>query len=339
MADATESLYALILAGGASSRFWPLSGDEHPKYLLRVGDDSLLELAWRRARACTEAERILVVTSGAQSHAVRETLHELPARNLCVEPARRDTAAAIALGCKNVAARDAGADLLVLPADTLLEPTDALARGVSAARNAPGARDAIHVFGVKPGRPEGAFGHIQPAAEIAPGVFGVAKFIEKPGLERAREYNAAGWLWNAGCFLFSLAAFDRELRQHLPGHSTRLRPVTPEAVSEADYEGLEAVSIDYGLIEKVANLRVIRLDAAFDDVGTWDALADRLPQGQGEAISVSGSGNLAVGDALVAVVGVSNLLVVAHGGRVLVLQRGHGQQVKEAARRAEAQRE
>lgn len=330
-------LYAIIMAGGASSRFWPLSGDAHPKYLLKPdGDHTLIESAWQRARQCTEASRILVVTGGAQAHLIREALPDLDASNLCVEPARRDTAAAIALGCKRVHALDPDADVLVLPADTLLEPAEALKDGVSAAREQADYRETIHVFGVTPARPEGGFGYILPGVSIADGVLNVKGFVEKPGAEQAADFAGKGYLWNIGCFLFSLATFDRELHNHLPQHSSRLRLATPEQPTEADYEKLNAISIDFGLIEKVDNLRVVKLDAEFDDIGTWDALLARLEQSgrtAQQAIGVSGQNNHAAGEATtVAVVGESNLLVVVSDGKVLVLKKGHGQDVKKIQR-------
>ncbi|MBZ0137808.1 MAG: NTP transferase domain-containing protein [Planctomycetes bacterium] len=334
-------LYVIILAGGASSRFWPLSGDAHPKYLLKPdGDHTLIESAWQRACLCTDPSRVIVVTGGAQAHLIREALPDLDASNLCVEPARRDTAAAIALGCKRVHALDAHADVLVLPADTLLEPAESLHDGVKLARSQPDYRDAIHVFGVNPARAEGGFGYIEPGEQLAEGVISVQGFTEKPGSVQAAKFAEMGYLWNIGCFLFSLQTFDRELHKHLPQHSSRLRPVTPDQPTEAEYEQLDAVSIDFGLIEKVDNLRAIKLDAAFDDIGTWDALIARLeksgrtPQ---EAISISGQGNCAAGEATaVAVVGESNLLVVVSEGKVLVLKRGHGQDVKGVASRQDA---
>jgi mannose-1-phosphate guanylyltransferase len=327
------NLYAIILAGGASSRFWPLSGDAHPKYLLKPdGDSTLLELAWRRARQCTEAARILVVTSGAQAHLVREALPELEAANLCVEPARRDTAAAVTLGCKRVHALDPQADVLVLPADTLLEPAEALSNGVQAARAQDGFREAIHVFGVKPAWAHPGFGYIQPAELLGDGVHKVRGFKEKPGEAQAAAMIEQGCLWNIGCFLFALPAYERELHQHLPQHSSRLKPAEARDVSEQDYAGLQSISIDFGLIEKAGNLRVAALQAEFDDVGTWDALLERLEKSgrtPEQAISVAGESNYAAGEAAqVAVVGESNLLVVISEGKVLVLKRGHGQDVK-----------
>lgn len=328
------SLFAIILAGGASSRFWPLSGDEHPKYLLRPdGKRTLIELAFERALACTDASRILVITSSAQAAGVRQALPGLPAENVCVEPARRDTAAAIGLGCKAVAARESGADVLVLPADTLIEPGSAFAAAVAAARAAPGAGDAIHVFGVRPAEPQGGYGYIERGEAMGGGVFAVKRFVEKPG-EGARDLIARGFLWNVGCFLFRLAAFDREMASHLPAHSQRLHPAQPGSVSAEDYRGLPSISIDYGLIEKARNLRVAVVDATFDDIGTWDALLRAGAAGQGRMIS-TGNGNVAIAPGrTVAIVDADDLLVVADGDRILVMRKGAGQQVKQVARQA-----
>jgi len=325
------SLYALILAGGASSRFWPLSGDDHPKYLLRPdGARSLIELAFERALACTgAASRVLVVTSQAQAAGLIAALPALPPENLCVEPARRDTAAAITLGCKSVAGRATGADLLVLPADTLIEPANALADAVRAARAAPGYEGAIHVFGVRPGHAEGGYGYIEPGDKVGDNVFAARSFVEKPG-ERAADLVARGFLWNAGCFLFRLETFERELSNHLPTHSARLRPAAPGAVTPEDYNGLQSISIDYGVIEKVRNLRVATVEATFDDIGTWDAL---LRHGAGQAVIGTGAGNVAIAPGrTVAVVGADDLLVVAEGDRILVMRKGAGQQVKKIAK-------
>lgn len=331
------ALHALILAGGASSRFWPLSGDEHPKYLLKPdGKNTLLELAFQRALACAPAANIVVVTAKAQADLVRKTLPALPPANLCVEPVRRDTAAAITLGCKAVAARDATADVLVLPADTLIEPPGALARAVDAARAQPGYESAIHVFGAKPSRVEGAFGYIEVGKAVGPGVFAVTSFVEKPG-ERAAEMVKRGLLWNAGCFLFRIETFRREMATHLPGLSDRLKPASPGTVAEEDYNSLQSISIDYGLIEKARNLRVALLDAEFDDIGTWDALLRRMPAGG--VVSIGGANNASHAPGrTVAVVGESDLLVVAQGDKILVLKRGHGQQVKQAAQSLEPKR-
>jgi mannose-1-phosphate guanylyltransferase len=332
-----NALFALILAGGASSRFWPLSGDENPKYLLRIGEQTLLELAWHRALACTDASRIFLITGGAQAHLFPEALPALHTPNLIVEPARRDTAAAIALGVRRISAIDPHAWILVLPADQLIEPVDALAAGIRRAQATDGAADAIHIFGVEPTRAEPGFGYIQPGDELAPGIGPVKGFREKPGRSAAEQFVRDGWLWNAGCFLFNAGAFERELKQHLPGHSSRLNRAVADP-GEREYAELDSISIDYGLIEKASNLRVISLAAEFDDIGTWDALLRRMPQGAAEAISVGGGANRAIG-AQVAVVGESNLLVVVNGNRVLVLKQGHGHDVKKVggpARESEA---
>jgi len=333
------SLYALILAGGASSRFWPLSGDAHPKYLLRPDcGPTLLELAYARALACAGAGNVMVVTARAQADAVRRTLPQLPQANLCIEPARRDTAAAIALGCKAVTGRDFEADVLVLPADTLIEPPEALAGAVNAVRSLADYAAAIHVFGVKPARPEGAFGYIELGGQVGTGVHAVASFVEKPG-ERAAELIKRGLLWNAGCFFFRLDTFQREMAAHLPGLSDRLRPSVPGSVAEEDYNDLQSISIDYGLIEKARNLRVALLDAAFDDIGSWDALLRRGAIKEGTLVSAGGQGNAVLAPGCtVAVVGESDLLVVAQGDSILVLKRGHGQKVKQAAQTLEPKR-
>lgn len=332
-------LYAIILAGGASSRFWPLSGDEHPKYLLKPdGDHSLLQLAYTRALACTEAPRVLIVTNATQSRRIAAALADLPKENLLVEPARRDTAAAITLGVREIERRARDAHVLVLPSDQIIEPDAALAEGVKLARARADFGEFIHVFAIKPRRAEGGFGYIETGDEITPQLSAVRSFREKPGEEAARKLieNKRNF-WNAGCFLFALPTFDRELNKHMPSHSSRLRPAGDGMIDPAMYEQLEPISIDFGMLERCQALRAILLDAEFDDIGTWDALLARLEKAgkpPRAALSVGGSRNNVVADGgeLVGVAGDSDLLVVVNGKRVLVLKKGAGQSVKEIAR-------
>ncbi|MCC6573094.1 MAG: mannose-1-phosphate guanylyltransferase [Planctomycetes bacterium] len=332
------NLYAVILAGGASSRFWPLSGDEHPKYLLKPdGKRTLLEHAFERAKACTSPDRILVVTNPAQVRRVAETLPDLLAENLCIEPARRDTAAAIALSCRVLASRDPNAQVLVLPADQIIEPVSALAEAVRKAREQKDFGEYLHVFGIKPRRAEAGYGYIKADQCFSPGLCRVVGFREKPDAATAQRYASDGLhYWNAGCLLFAISAFERELASHMPSHSRRLHPAEGE-VDQAAYKDLEAVSIDYGVLEKTKALRMIQLEAEFDDIGTWDALLARLEKlgvPPRAAFSVAGgSGNLVIGGGeLVGVAGLSDVLVVIEGKKVLVLKRGSGQAVKEIAR-------
>ncbi|MEE9312966.1 MAG: sugar phosphate nucleotidyltransferase [Planctomycetota bacterium] len=324
------STYAIIMAGGASSRFWPRIGDEFPKYLLKPdGVKSLLQLAFTRAADCCDAANILVVTGAAQAEIIRSELPDLPANNLTIEPDRRDTAAAIVLGCKEIHKRDADANVVVLPADTLLTPPEVFATSVKQAINTDGFESHIHVLGAKPTRAEAGFGYIEAGEIISGNVHNVASFKEKPGPELAAEYVEKGYLWNIGSFLFSLPHFLNELSEHLPQHSSRLKPACAET---ADYAAVEPISIDFGIIERTSKLRVIKLDAAFDDIGNWDALLQHAPPTT-QAVSIKGGNNTVLADGLdVAVVGESDLLIVREGNRLLIMKKGHGQNVKQAER-------
>jgi mannose-1-phosphate guanylyltransferase len=204
---------------------------------------------------------------------------------------------------------------------------------VTAARNTPGAGEAIHVFGVAPTEPNGGFGYIERGDSLGDGVFVVRRFVEKPG-DNAPDLIVRGFLWNTGCFLFRLETMAREMASHLPAHSNRLRPAHGGTVTPEDYRDLPAISIDYGVIEKARNLRVVVMQARFDDIGTWDALLRAGAAVQGHLISI-GNGNVAIAPGrTVAVVGADDLLVVAEGNRILVMRKGAGQQVKQVAQKA-----
>ncbi len=307
---------SLILAGGASSRLWPLDGDRQPKFLLPVDGRTLLDHAAARAREVSDD--LFIVTGEAQADLVRAAYPDLPNNRIIVEPARRDTAAAVVTGARAIEAVDPNSGVLVMPADVLITPTDALAKGVETAAQQGDWRDWIHVFAVEPARAEGGFGYIETVTDEA--VSDVAQFHEKPGTDKAQEYVERGFLWNVGCFYFALAAFFEQAERHLPTHSTRLRALA----NVEDYSSVESISIDFGLIEKADNLRSVRLGARFDDLGTWNAL-DRA--GLLDAMN----GQTFAGETLTVMRG-ENTLALALGGRELRLTRREGGWVEESRR-------
>lgn len=335
--------FALILAGGGGTRLWPASRRARPKQLLTLGGtESLLSGSFRRAQAVFGADRTLVVTAADQADAIRAALPDLPAENVIAEPTARNTAAAVGLGAAAVARR-AGDDavLAVLPSDAYIGDEAAFARvlGTACAE----ARRTIVTVGITPTHAETGFGYLQRGPEVRPGVYEVARFVEKPTLARAREYLADGsYDWNSGMFFFTAGRMLAEARRHLPALGAALDEMRaaadfPAAVARL-YPDVPATSIDYGIMEKAQGIHVVPGAFGWNDVGSWAALGSiRTPDAGGNVVAgdttvASSRSSIVVsepGAPHVGVVGIDNLVVVATKDAVLVVPKDKAQDVKE----------
>ena len=343
--------FALILAGGGGTRLWPSSRRTRPKQLLSLGGgESLLRGSFRRASALFGLERTLIVTAADQAEAIRAELPELPAANVIAEPAARNTAAAVGLGAAAVARR-AGQDavLAVLPSDAFIGDDAGFAAVVATA--VAEARGTIVTIGIKPTTPETGFGYLHLGTQRGPNIYDVGAFVEKPNLEKARQYLAAGtYLWNSGMFFFTAGRMLAEARRHMPALGEALADFVAapdfDAAVQSRYPGVPATSIDYGIMEKTEGIRVVPGDFAWNDVGSWAALgairaAD--PAGNvisGQAVVADSAGNIVVsepGAPLVAMVGIEDMVVVATKDAVLVVKKKDAQDVKKIVEALKAQ--
>jgi mannose-1-phosphate guanylyltransferase len=284
-----SSTYALILAGGSGTRFWPLSRNARPKQLLNLfGDSTLLEQTIARLDGLVPVENILILTNAQQEAAVREVAPMLPPENIFAEPAKRDTAPAVALGIGLVAARNPDAVMMVLPADQLIADIAAFQSVMRDALATAEKSDGLVTIGIKPTWPCPSYGYIErgPRASI-PGLHceqmpaEVMRFREKPSTELAEQFLAqGGFCWNAGMFVWSVSTVIRELSNHQPELASFIselrRSPNPAATVAAQFPKLTPISIDYGLMEKAR--RVLNIEATFDwdDVGSWLSVANYL---------------------------------------------------------------
>lgn len=346
-------LYAVIMAGGAGTRFWPVSRSATPKQLTRiVGDATMIQATVARLQPLVPAERVLVVTTASLAEETRRQLPMLRPEHIIAEPAGRDTAACVCLAALVVERLSAGAVMALLPADHVIETAtdfqEALAVGAEEA-----AGGAIVTFGIQPRFPATGYGYIQLASRLRE-AGGVAidraqRFVEKPDSATAQRYFGAGtYRWNAGIFCWRSDVVLRELERHCPWLTEALGPVgrswgTPAFASTlaAAYGPLRRISIDYALMEKVDDIRVITGRFRWDDVGSWDSLYDHLPHDgdgvaiRGEVVAIGCKDCLVVAEPgqTVAVVGAQGLTVVATRDAVLVAPKGEGQQVKAVVER------
>jgi len=341
-------LHAVIMAGGAGTRFWPLSRRSRPKQLLPLlGGRSLLAATVDRLRPLVPAQRIVVVTGAEVAGAVRAELPELPAENVLVEPEGRDTAACIGWVAWRLAERHPEAVMLVVPADHVIPDGDAFRRAMADAAATAHAGGGLVTIGIRPTRAETGFGYLElgapPATIGAHAVYPVARFVEKPARERAEEMLAAGtYRWNGGLFAWRVAAIRDAIRAHLPQLADGLDAMMGDAavLGEAEavarhYSTLARTSIDFGVMEKARDVSAVAVDFAWSDVGSWVGLAEVLDPAGGEVrlgdtVGVDSEGTVLVSDGpLVAAVGVRDLVVVATRDAVLVVPKDQSQRVKE----------
>jgi mannose-1-phosphate guanylyltransferase len=342
----SPSVHAVIMAGGSGTRFWPLSRADRPKQFLPLvtGRPLIAETADRLAGLVTPAET-LVVCGQRHVKAVRKALPKLPRRNVLVEPEARNTAPAIALAALHVAHLDPDAVLVVLPSDQHVGNPKAFRAALVEAVRVAGS-GAIVTLGIRPTRPETGYGYVRLGAPTTGSARAVAAFVEKPDADTARRYLDSGeYLWNAGIFVFTARAMLQALVTHLPGARGPLQRLgeawgtrRAKAALKANFKKLPATSIDYGVAEKATNIQVVPCDCGWSDVGSFDALSEVRPTDASGNV-ILGAGAVALncrnsvvvaGERPLAVVGMSDVVVVDAGDAVLVVPRSHSQDVRQA---------
>ncbi len=346
----TPAPYVLILAGGSGERFWPLSRRARPKQLLRlVGEKTLLEDTVDRLAGLAAPEHILILTNQDQEAAVRALLPRLPAENIVAEPAKRDTAAAIALAVGWIARRDPGATMIVLPADHVIRDAAAFRRDLLAAARAAGETRALVTIGLKPTWACPGYGYIELGGAVAtknappgdPTFYHVERFREKPAPELAEVFLQKGnYRWNAGMFIWSVPAILSEFSRQMPELADFISQVKNAAdfsvVLAARFPTLPKISIDYAVMEKAG--RVFCLEAGFDwdDVGTWPAVANYLATDEHANAAncaptlLDARNNIVFSDVgkNISLLGVSDLIVVQTADATLVCHRQEAEKIK-----------
>ena len=346
-------LHAVIMAGGSGTRFWPASRRDRPKQLLDlVSGAPLLRLTYERLVGLVPPERVWVVTNQTTAIACRKVLPEVPDGNILAEPVGRNTAACVGLAAHAVGAGDDDAVCLVLPADHLIGDEELFRSAMSAGAKAVARDGGLLTFGIQPDRPETGYGYLE-IGDVGTriGRWPIRRleaFVEKPDLERAQEYLENGrYLWNAGIFAWRARDLLAEMERQLPDLAAGLSRIG-KALSGPDaaavlaevYPSLLSTSVDFGIMEGAERCWVVPVDFPWSDVGSWQAVADKLPtddQGnatRGRTAAVDAAGNVLVTTGpVVAVAGVNNLVVVATSDAVLVVPKDQAQRVKDVVDR------
>lgn len=332
--DAMEGAWAVILAGGVGSRFWPMSTPTRPKQLLALVDEHpLLANTLARLTPLVTAARTLVLTNATLRDAVCALAPELPAENVIAEPAPAGTCAALAWAAREVASRGArDAVMLCVHADWAVADPDAFRGALRRAAHAAVAHASLVTVGIVPTRDDPGFGYIQPGAPLDGVIAGapndaqvrqVARFVEKPTRERAAQMRADGYLWNSGIFVWRAGDFLDEVDALAPEVGPALR--TADGDIARFFADVTPVAVDVAVMERSHRVLVLPGDFGWDDVGTWGALgrvrrrdaADNAASGAVFALDARRNVVHADGNAVV-LYGVEDLVVVTRPGLTLV---------------------
>ncbi|MBV9672509.1 MAG: mannose-1-phosphate guanylyltransferase, partial [Verrucomicrobia bacterium] len=278
----SNSFYALVLAGGSGERFWPLSRKAAPKQLLRLfGSQTLLEDTVKRLEGLIDPENIIVLTNQEQEMQVREALPSHPEKNVLAEPAKRDTAAAIALGVGMIATRAQTATMAVLPADHRIADHRSFQADLRSAAQAAEKTGDLITIGITPSWACPGFGYIERGKQQSDGLYEVLRFREKPDPELAETFVRSGnFYWNAGMFIWSVNSILTEFNRHAPDLAEfvsefRRTPDRKRILADR-FPQLRKASIDYAIMEKASRVLVKPATFDWDDVGSWSALAKYL---------------------------------------------------------------
>jgi mannose-1-phosphate guanylyltransferase len=327
--------WAVVLAGGSGTRFWPLSTPENPKQLLPLaGSTSTAEESIDRLTGLIPRERILVVTGAALAARVRDRL-KIPAANILIEPRAASTAPALIWATMEAQRRDPEAEVLSLHADWAIGDAAAFRRTADAALTTAHRYERLVTVGVVPSRPETGYGYIVPGPPLGDGARMVARFSEKPDAATALDLMAAGALWNSGLFAWTAERLLTEVERHTPEVAPHL-PALRAGDVDRFFREVTPISIDVGLLERSASVAVVSGAFAWDDIGTWQALTRVRPKDPG--------GNVVVGNAFlhesedcivwsdrdtVILFGVQDLIVVHANGRILVMPSERAASIKQ----------
>jgi len=345
-----DRIVCAIMAGGSGTRFWPLSRKDEPKQLLAFfGDQTLLRTTVDRIAPLCPPERRLCITAAHLKDAVQAVLPEFGPGHVIGEPAPRNTAPCMAVAALVAEQLHPDAILVLLPADHFVADAPAFRQALlRAAQEAD--RGAIVTLGITPTQPETGYGYIEIAQDPAAGESdlgssSVVRFVEKPDLATAVRYLHEGrHLWNAGVFVLRADVALRALDDHMPAIGQALAELRGHRHSHVDeafaailavaFGQCPSVSIDYGVMEHEANLRVVRLDAGWSDVGTWHSVLGLRPAGEanfvhGPVLALDCHHSVLISKGpYVAAVGLRDMAVVVTDKATLVLPLDRSQDVR-----------
>jgi len=338
-------VFAVIMAGGVGSRFWPRSREKSPKQLLKIfGDRTMIQNTVDRLDGFVELKNIFVVTNKMQKEEIIKQLPEIPTENIIEEPFGRNTAAAIGLASVLIRKIDRDAVLVVLPADHIIREKEIFQAALQSAALYADKEKGLVTIGIPPSRPETGYGYIQiDETESEENIFKVLTFAEKPNYDTAVNFVASGdFLWNSGMFVWRADTILSEISLHMPELSKSLENIaSAEGTSSFEktlldeYGQLRSVSIDYGIMEKSHKVFLTKGKFTWSDVGSWEEVHQLSHKDKNENSLV---GNVYTDktvdsyiyspDKFTAVIGLDNVIIINTDDALLVCKRDQAQEVK-----------
>ena len=335
-------IYAVILAGGSGTRFWPLSRKKKPKQFLHIaGEQTLLQQTIARICPQVLSDNIYIVTNAVYQTQVQKQCasFRVPKKNILLEPQGKNTAPAICWAASHIYKQDEKAVMLVLPSDHLILHPKAflkqIKKGVDLAQN-----KHLVTLGIVPTRAETGYGYVkvQPTGRGQQKIYKVTQFTEKPDRKKAEQFlRSMKYLWNSGMFIWRCDVVLEEFKQHLPSVYRNLNEKTSQAAIKKIWHKLPGISVDYGILEKAKDVVTVPAgDIGWSDLGSWESLVDVAKKGQ--------DGNILKGDflqkecrnifvhsdkRLVAAIGLEDVVVVDTEDALLVCRKDCSQQVKD----------
>lgn len=345
-----KNYYAVIMAGGVGSRFYPMSTRTRPKQfidVLRTGE-TLIQQTFRRLSDVVPSENIFVVTNVIYHDTVLEQLPGIGQDRVLCEPLMRNTAPCIAYAAYKIRSRNPQAQMVVAPSDHYITNDRAFSHDVKTLLEKSAENDCLYTLGIRPTRPDTGYGYIQYEAEedaARPDVlFKVKTFTEKPSLEIAKAFLESGdFLWNSGIFVWSVASIVEAFRTFLPemhiafgdmndAYYTELEPVMLNEV----YAACQKESIDFGIMEKASNVYVLPATFGWSDLGTWRSLYDKIVKDENANAIVEGDihtydsrGNILCSDGRMLIKGLENYIVASVDGVVVICPKDDEQSIKQ----------
>lgn len=339
------------MAGGIGSRFWPMSTSEYPKQFIDVMGvgKSLIQLTVERFKGICPKENFWVVTSERYVDIVKEQLPQIPAQHILAEPEARNTAPCIAYACWKIRKEFPQANIVVTPSDALVIDTAEFARCIAVALEKTANSQAIVTLGMMPTRPETGYGYIAAQGEAdAKGICKVEAFKEKPDVETAKGYLAAGnYFWNAGIFVWNADTITNAIRRYAPQIAGVMDELEPALFTDKEAEELkrlfptcEKISIDYAVMEKAEDIFVLPAEFGWSDLGSWGSLRTLLPQDEAGNAKVGGRVDMyncrncvvhAAEEKRVVLEGLEGYIVAEKDGQLLVCRLSEEQRIKDFA--------
>ncbi len=347
-------LHAVIMAGGSGTRFWPASRQSKPKQLLKMGASrTMLQSTFDRLQGLVSSEHVLVLTNEQLIDAVLEQLPALPQEHIVGEPCKRDTAPCIGVAASLVYSADPDGVMVVMPSDHVIEPRAEFHRSVKAGLSLIQERPELVVtFGIRPSYPAESFGYIQRGSAV-PSAAGSSAFVvecfrEKPDRATAEQYLAEGsFYWNSGIFMWkastilkALEEFEPEMYGHIQNIAKGIGTSNFQRNFTEHFEKIKGKSIDFAVMERYREIAVIEAPFAWDDVGSWQAIARLIkPDGQGNAVDgpflpIDSSGMIVRTDEdhLVVTIGMHDTIVVHTPDATLVAPKSEEERVREVVK-------